>query len=288
MTTRFTLTLATEGGAASSGGAVTRAITATVQRDALAPETLGLTLAEGKAILAELQEAVVAEQVAAHEQAVRPCPACGTDRGVKDRRPIICRTAFGTLPIRAARLRRCGAAPIPLRADAPRSARSRTSCPSAPRRSCFTWRRAGRLWSPSAWPRPCWATCCRWPARLPTSRCDGTCTRWPRTRRPRWARSRTGRPGPGRVASATWTRCPRRTGRPTSASVAATCGTALGPGSKWSRANACPASAGTPRRTSHRARPSALPSSKPTTTGRNGACWTSSSRKGTPRTSAWW
>lgn len=105
MTIRFTLTLAVEDGAI--GGLATRAISTTVERGLLAPETLGLTLAEGKAILAELQGAVVAEQAAAYERASRSCPSCGTGRGVKDHRPITCRTAFGTLPIQAARLRRC-------------------------------------------------------------------------------------------------------------------------------------------------------------------------------------
>jgi len=79
MAIRFTLTLVVEGGV-EGGEAVTRAITAAVERDALAPETLGLTLAEGKAILAELQAAVVAEQAAAHEKMARPCPACGSAR----------------------------------------------------------------------------------------------------------------------------------------------------------------------------------------------------------------
>ena len=106
MTIRFTLTLTVEGEAAG-GGATTRAISAAVERSSLTAETLGLTLAEGKAILAELQAAVVAEQVAAHEAAVRRCLACGTDRGIKGHHSLTCRTAFGTLPLTAARLRRC-------------------------------------------------------------------------------------------------------------------------------------------------------------------------------------
>ena len=106
MTIRFILTLAVEGEAAG-GGATTRAISAAVERSSLTAETLGLTLAEGKAILAELQAAVVAEQVAAHEAAARRCLACGTDRGIKGHHSLTCRTAFGTLPLTATRLRRC-------------------------------------------------------------------------------------------------------------------------------------------------------------------------------------
>ena len=57
--------------------------------------------------MAELQAAVVAEQVAAHEAAARRCLACGTARGIKGRHPLTCRTAFVTLPLTAMRLRRC-------------------------------------------------------------------------------------------------------------------------------------------------------------------------------------
>lgn len=106
MTIRFILTLAVEGEAAG-GGATTRAISAAIERGSLTAETLGLTLAEGKAILSELQAAVVAEQVAVHEKAIRRCPICETDRGIKGHHPLTCRTTFGTLPLMATRLRRC-------------------------------------------------------------------------------------------------------------------------------------------------------------------------------------
>ena len=81
MTIRFTLTLTVEGEAAG-GGATTCAISAAVERSSLTAETLGLTLAEGKAILAELQ--------AAHEAAARRCLACGADRGIKGHHPLTC------------------------------------------------------------------------------------------------------------------------------------------------------------------------------------------------------
>lgn len=106
MTIRFTLTLTVEGEAAG-GGATTRAISAALKRSSLTAETLGLTLAESKAILSELQAAVVTEQIAAHEEAARRCLACRTDRGIKGHHPLTCRTAFGTLPLTATRLRRC-------------------------------------------------------------------------------------------------------------------------------------------------------------------------------------
>jgi len=105
MTMRFTLTLAREAGDGSSA-AVTRSVA--IERDMLAPETLGFTLAEAKAILAELQAAIVADQVAAHEREERCCGSCGAARRVKGHRPLTCRTVFGTVQVEALRLRRCG------------------------------------------------------------------------------------------------------------------------------------------------------------------------------------
>lgn len=84
MTIRFTLTLTVENGAAG-GRAATCAISAAIERTSLTAETLGLTLAEGKAILAELQAAVVTEQVAAHEKAARrssPVGRIGASRAI--------------------------------------------------------------------------------------------------------------------------------------------------------------------------------------------------------------
>jgi hypothetical protein len=116
MTIQFTLTLAVEG-AAAHGRSTTHAISAAVERGSLTAETLGLTLAEGKAILAELQAAVVAEQVAAHEAAARRCLACGADRGIKGHHPLTCHTAFGTLPLTATRLHRCRCGADPAAGD---------------------------------------------------------------------------------------------------------------------------------------------------------------------------
>ncbi len=104
MTMRFTLTLAVQ----SDGGTAARSIVADVERGTLAPETLGLTLAEAKAILGKLQAAIVADQVAAHETTARRCMGCGAARSVRGHRPLTCRTAFGTVQLEAARLRRCG------------------------------------------------------------------------------------------------------------------------------------------------------------------------------------
>jgi hypothetical protein len=50
---------------------------ACLEREDLTPTTLGLTLAEGKAILKALQEIVVEQQMTAYLEMQRPCAQCG-------------------------------------------------------------------------------------------------------------------------------------------------------------------------------------------------------------------
>jgi hypothetical protein len=50
---------------------------ACVEREDLTLTTLGLTLAEGKAILKALQEVVVQQQLTAYLETQRPCTHCG-------------------------------------------------------------------------------------------------------------------------------------------------------------------------------------------------------------------
>src|SRR5215472_12745841 len=56
----------------------------TVERRELAMETLGLTLKEGKALLAGVQDFVVAQQVRQYLDQHRPCPQCGQRHTSKD------------------------------------------------------------------------------------------------------------------------------------------------------------------------------------------------------------
>lgn len=116
MTMRFTLTLTAETGGVDTGAA-DRSVVAVVERHALAPETLGLSLAEAKAMLGKLQAAIVALQATAHAAASRCCAACGAPRRLKGHRPLACRTAFGTVRIEAERLRRCGCGADPAAGD---------------------------------------------------------------------------------------------------------------------------------------------------------------------------
>ena len=64
---------------------------ATLAREALTDETLGLTLAESKTILAGVQETMVAQQAAAYLATQQTCPLCGTSRRCKRQHQIVLR-----------------------------------------------------------------------------------------------------------------------------------------------------------------------------------------------------
>ncbi|SRR5258708_4892864 len=65
----------------------TREITS-IQRTDVKPETLGLTLAEGKMILKDLQQVVVESQVSSLLVPKRTCPECGEPRCSKGKRGL--------------------------------------------------------------------------------------------------------------------------------------------------------------------------------------------------------
>jgi len=110
---KFTVQLVIEPG---DGSTVVRE-GATLERETLTEATLGLSLAESKTILAQLQETMVAQQAASYSTAQQTCPACGAPRRCKGHHQIVVRSLFGTLRIDSPRLRRCACQP----ADSPRS-----------------------------------------------------------------------------------------------------------------------------------------------------------------------
>lgn len=75
-----------------------------LEREELRPETLGLTLAEAKALLEGVQRTLVTQQTAAYLAQQALCPQCHTPRHRKGMRPIVYRTLFGTLQLPNARL----------------------------------------------------------------------------------------------------------------------------------------------------------------------------------------
>jgi len=84
---------------------------ACLERTDLKPETLGLTLAEGKMILKGLQQIVVECQVSSSLLPKRACPDCGQPRHSKGNHILSLRTVFGRLAVRSPRLHHCSCAP---------------------------------------------------------------------------------------------------------------------------------------------------------------------------------
>ena len=74
-------------------------------------ETLGLTLAEGKNILARLQEQVVKQQVRKHVQQFQVCEHCQQSRRRNGRQQITYRTLFGMLKLSGQRYYHCSCQP---------------------------------------------------------------------------------------------------------------------------------------------------------------------------------
>jgi hypothetical protein len=80
---------------------------ACVERQDLTPVTLGLSLAEGKAVLQALQEVVVEWQMLAYLGQQRVCPQCGKVRRSKGLHHTVFRTVFGVLSVESPRLYHC-------------------------------------------------------------------------------------------------------------------------------------------------------------------------------------
>jgi hypothetical protein len=77
------------------------------ERGRLQPETLGLSLAEARSILAGLEQSLVERPVAAFIVQEKRCPRCGQLRACKDCQSIVIRTPFGKLKLVSPRLYRC-------------------------------------------------------------------------------------------------------------------------------------------------------------------------------------
>jgi hypothetical protein len=71
----------------------------TVAKEQLAMETLGLTLAEGKALLANVQTYVVEHQTTTYLERHRRCSECGRKHQSKGQGRSTVQTLFGPVPI---------------------------------------------------------------------------------------------------------------------------------------------------------------------------------------------
>src|SRR4051794_2719560 len=74
---------------------------------ACSAETLGLTQAQAKQLLAALQRHLVQGQTEEYCQSRRRCPRCGAQRSLKDRRPRQLRSLFGVVTVHAPRFVAC-------------------------------------------------------------------------------------------------------------------------------------------------------------------------------------
>jgi hypothetical protein len=90
-----------------------------LSRDALTPATLGLSLAEGKALLAAIQKQLVQHQVDAFIKESKRCPNCSKRRGYKDMKQLVMRTIFGKLKLPNPRFYTCQCQPQQQKSIAP-------------------------------------------------------------------------------------------------------------------------------------------------------------------------
>jgi len=90
-----------------------------LHREELRPDTVGLTLAEAKTVLARLQQRLVEQQAAEYLWAQSRCPHCGTKRSHKGAHTITLRTLFGKLRLKSPRLYHCQCQRHPARTFSP-------------------------------------------------------------------------------------------------------------------------------------------------------------------------
>ena len=89
------------------GGDEARGEVLTMERHHLTMDTLGLTLRESKALLAVVQDFVVAHQAAEDLTQRRPCPSCGKRHTAKGAGAAAVKTLFGVVPVANPRWHRC-------------------------------------------------------------------------------------------------------------------------------------------------------------------------------------
>jgi hypothetical protein len=108
---RWTVTLVAE---LEPGQRIEHAITSVDRDDRITPATLGLSLAEGKTLLAAIQARLVVDQVTRHGTVARECRWCGHAQSSKGHYRSTFRSVFGNIPIRVRRFHACRC-----RSDAP-------------------------------------------------------------------------------------------------------------------------------------------------------------------------
>jgi hypothetical protein len=92
---------------------------AQIERGALQPENLGLSLAEAKTLLQKTQSTLIEQQVATYLAENSSCLHCTKQLLHKDKRTLVYRTLFGKLHIQSRRLFHCGCQEQPTRSFNP-------------------------------------------------------------------------------------------------------------------------------------------------------------------------
>ena len=90
-----------------------------LERGNLHPEDLGLTLAEARTLLQNMQLTMVERQVAHYLDQQGSCLQCGKKRQRKGAHSLVYRTLFGKLRLRSVRLFHCVCQPVPTRSFSP-------------------------------------------------------------------------------------------------------------------------------------------------------------------------
>jgi hypothetical protein len=105
---RWTVTLVAE---AEPGQRIEHEIVAVDRDDRITPASLGLSIAEGKAVLAAIQARVVVDQVKRHGMVARRCPWCGSSQSSKGYYRSTFRSVFGNVPMQVRRFQACRCRP---------------------------------------------------------------------------------------------------------------------------------------------------------------------------------
>jgi hypothetical protein len=104
-----------------NGQTETREI-ACLEREDLTPSTLGLAIADGKAILKALQVVVVEPQLTVYLEMQRSCTHCGHLQRSKGYHTTQVQTVFGTISVQSPRLYQCPCQPHPTKTCSPLAA----------------------------------------------------------------------------------------------------------------------------------------------------------------------
>ena len=110
---RWKVTLVAE---VESGQSIEHDIASVDRDDRITPATLGLSIAEGKAVLAAIQAQLVGDQVKRHGEVARHCLWCGRSQSSKGHYRSTFRSVFGNIPMRVRRFHAC-----PCRTDGPKT-----------------------------------------------------------------------------------------------------------------------------------------------------------------------